>query len=326
LVKTLDQIKSNEMKSTAQHLIEHQSNQTHCIASLRDWYTQGKLSSYVDGMWSLGTGGTSLIAATQPGGDMSDPAVPQITLGLTVPISGKYKYKVDFGAGVFESVGTNESELVVLPTNYANSIVIDSPHKILALSFSVLDFQSALENTCLPAKTDLGALHASTFQDDFLKHGLNRLRAWCSPEHAGFALAKEGLVLAMVLRMAELAGNSKLPTLTARTGTLAGWQVKRVLEQFQANLTTSPTLGDLAKSVGLSKFHFCRAFAQTMGCSPMQYLTDQRLAQATALLKTSNLAIADLAMQVGYDDPSYFARLYRLKNGVTPKTVRQASN
>jgi AraC family transcriptional regulator len=314
------------MKSTAQRLIEHQSNQTHCIASLRDWYTQGKLSSYVDGMWSLGTGGTSLIAATQPGGDMSDPAVPQITLGLTVPISGKYKYKVDFGAGVFEGVGTHEAELVVLPPNYANSILIDGPNKIVALSFNVLDFQSMLDNTGLPDKTDLGALHTITFQDNFLIQGLNRLRAWCSPEHAGFALAKEGLVLAMALRMAELAGNAKLPIPTVRQGNLASWQVKRVLEQFHANLAGSPMLDDLAKSVGLSKFHFCRAFAQTMGCSPMQYLIDQRLGHATTLLKTSSLAIADVAMQVGYDDPSYFTRLYRLKNGVTPKTVRQASN
>jgi AraC family transcriptional regulator len=306
--------------------MEHQSIQTQSAPSLRDWYTQGRLSSCVDGIWSLGAGGTSLIAATQPGGDMSDPAVPQITLGLTAPITGDYKYKVDFGAGVIESAGTREAELVVVPPNSANTILIDKPHKIVALSFAVLDFQSALENTGLPAKTDLGGLHASTFQDDFLKHGLNRLRAWCSPEHAGFALAKEGLVLAMALRMAELAGNAKLPVPTVRQGTLAGWQVKRVLEQFQADLASSPTLGDLAKSVGLSKFHFCRAFAQTMGCSPMQYLIDQRLKLATNLLKTSKFDIADVAMQVGYDDPSYFARLYRLKNGVTPKTVRQASN
>jgi AraC-like DNA-binding protein len=306
--------------------MEYQSSQTHSAPSFRDWYTQGRLSSYVDGMWSLGTGGTCLIAATQPGGDMSDPAVPQITIGLTAPTSGDYKYKVDFGEGVFESAGTREAELVVLPPNYANTILIDKPHKFVALSFNVLDFQSALENTGLVAKTDLGVLHASTFHDDFLMQGLNRLRAWCSPEHAGFALAKEGLVLAMALRLAELAGNAKLPVSTVRQGTLARWQVKRVLEQFQSNLASSPTLGDLAESVGLSKFHFCRAFAQTVGCSPMQYLIDQRLNLATNLLKTSNLAIADVAMQVGYDDPSYFARLYRLKNGVTPKAVRQASN
>jgi AraC family transcriptional regulator len=305
--------------------MELQDNQTNRTTSLRDWYTHGRLSSYVDGIWSLSPGGTCLIAATQPGGDMSDPAVPQITLGFTGPISARYKYQVDLGAGMFESLGTSEAEMVVLPANYANKILIDRPHKIIALSFNELDFQSALENTGLPAKTDLGVLHASSFQDDFLKQGLNRLRAWCSPEHAGFALAKEGLVLAMVLRMAELAGNAKLPTLTARQGTLARWQVKRVLAQFQANLASSPTLDELATSVGLSKFHFCRAFAQSMGCSPMQYLIDQRLALATTLLKTSTLAIADVAAQIGYDDPSYFARLYRMKNGVTPKTVRQSN-
>jgi AraC family transcriptional regulator len=318
--------KLGQTKSETEYRMEHQSIQTQSAPSLRDWYTQGRLSSYVDGVWALGTGSTSLIAATQPSGDMSDPAVPQITLGMTAPITGTYKYTVDFGAGKFKNLRSSEAELLVLPANYANSILVDSPHKIVALSFNVLDFQSALENTGLPVKTDLGALHASTFQDDFLKHGLNRLRAWCSPEHAGFALAKEGLVLAIALRMAELAGNAKLTALPRKHGMLAAWQIKRVTDRLKTDVAASPTLDELATLVGLSKFHFCRAFAQTMGCSPMQYLIDQRMAQATTLLKTSKLDIADVAMQVGYDDPSYFARLYRLKNGVTPKAVRQASH
>jgi AraC family transcriptional regulator len=294
--------------------------------SMLDWYSRGKLSKYLDGAWSLGAYGSNLIDATQPIGDMSDPALPQISLGYGTAMTGSFENcKMDVGAGAVEQSAGLHSSLIVIPPMCATSFLMDVPQKVIMLSFNALDFKLALENSGLSAKTDLGFLHTNLFQDEFLMQGLIRLRDWCSPEHAGFALAKEGLLLAMILRMAELSGNSKLPVVTARQGTLARWQIKRILEQLQANLAHNPTLDELAHSIGLSKFHFSHAFKQTLGRSPMQYLIEQRMEQATILLKNSKMPIADIAAQVGYDDPAYFARLYRSRASIMPSEVRRQS-
>jgi AraC family transcriptional regulator len=289
-----------------------------------NWYQTGRLSRYVDGIYTPGAMGSTLISATQPAGDMSDPAVDEIVLAYSPDCNRDAMAQIDAGTGTLDCSFAGEN-LIVFPPNYANSIIIDRPHKATLLSLPSYEAKKALENTNLSPNLDFGLLHAGMFQDSFLIQSLNRLRDWCSPEHASFGLAREGLVLAILLRMAELAGNAKLAALPHKHGMLATWQIKRVTERLQTDLAASATLEELATLVGLSKFHFCRAFSQTMGCSPMQYLIDQRLALATTLLKTSTLAIADVAAQIGYDDPSYFTRLYRLKNGVTPKTIRQVS-
>jgi AraC family transcriptional regulator len=288
------------------------------------WYQTGRLSSYVDGVYSPGAMGSTLISATQPAGDMSDPAVDEIVLAYSPEHARQAVAQINAGAGTVEYLTSSEN-MIVFPPNYVNSIIIDGPHKVTVLSLPSAEVRRALEDSNVFATLDFGWLHTG-FHDGFLIHSLARLRDWCSPEHASFGMAREGLVLAILLRMAELAGNAKLTALPRKHGMLAAWQIKRVTDRLKTDVAASPTLDELATLVGLSKFHFCRAFAQTMGCSPMQYLIDQRMMQATALLKTSNLAIADVALQVGYDDPSYFARLYRLKNGVTPKAVRQASH
>jgi AraC-like DNA-binding protein len=301
-------------------------NHDNYAPSMLDWYRRGKLSKYLDGAWSLGAYGSSMIAATQPSGDMSDPALPQIALGYATTSAGVLKVKADVGAGLFDERKEGfRGGLFVVPAMSSTLFHVEVPHQILALGFNALDFELALENSGLSATTDLGVLHTNFFQDDFLMQGLIRLRDWCSPEHAGFALAKEGLLLAMILRMAELSGNSKLPVIPARQGTLARWQIKRILEQLQANLAHNPTLDELAHSIGLSKFHFSHAFKQTLGRSPMQYLIEQRMEQATILLKNSKMPIADIAAQVGYDDPAYFARLYRSRTGLMPSEVRRQS-
>ena len=55
----------------------------------------------------------------------------------------------------------------------------------------------------------------------------------------------------------------------------------------------------------------------------MQYLIAQRIARATQLLTATQLPIAGIAAEVGYDDPAYFSRLYRLHTGRVPSAVRR---
>lgn len=116
---------------------------------------------------------------------------------------------------------------------------------------------------------------------------------------------------------------ARIVTHFARTSRLAGWQLRRVTDLLQGSLASDLPLADLAAEVRLSPFHFARCFKATTGQAPHRFLISLRLERARELLEHTDLAISDVAAQIGYDDPSYFARLFRGEVGVSPLRYRQ---
>ena len=105
-------------------------------------------------------------------------------------------------------------------------------------------------------------------------------------------------------------------------GGLPQGQLGLVLDYLEAHLDQELKLVELAKLVGMSQFHFCRLFKQSMGLSPYQYLLQQRVERAKHLLKGSELLIADIAMDCGFSSHSHLSRQFRRLVGVTPKAYR----
>jgi AraC family transcriptional regulator len=115
-------------------------------------------------------------------------------------------------------------------------------------------------------------------------------------------------------------------TVTARTciytGGLLEHQLKRVTEYIHEYLGQDIMLSDLAQLLGMSQFHFGRCFKQSIGMSPHQYVIQQRVEKAKHLLSSTDLAIADIALQCGFNSQSHFGQWFRKVNGVTPKAYR----
>jgi AraC family transcriptional regulator len=82
-------------------------------------------------------------------------------------------------------------------------------------------------------------------------------------------------------------------------------------------------LADLADVAGMSQFHFSRMFKQSMGISPHQYLLQQRVEQAKQLLKGKKLAIAEIALQCGFNSQSHLSKHFREATGMTPSDYRK---
>ena len=71
-----------------------------------------------------------------------------------------------------------------------------------------------------------------------------------------------------------------------------------------------------------SKSHFMKYFRQYMGLSFVQYLNDYRLSKAAGLLVSTEDSVTDIAQRCGFDNLSYFNRLFRRKYGMTPGRYR----
>ncbi|HEX6819658.1 MAG TPA: AraC family transcriptional regulator [Ktedonobacterales bacterium] len=87
----------------------------------------------------------------------------------------------------------------------------------------------------------------------------------------------------------------------------------------------SVTLGDLAHVAALSPNHLLRAFRAAFGQSPHQYLTALRLEGAQQLLRTTDLPITQICLDVGFTSLGSFTTLFSRRVGCPPATYRLRS-
>ena len=72
----------------------------------------------------------------------------------------------------------------------------------------------------------------------------------------------------------------------------------------------------------VSPAHFARAFKEAFGVPPHRYLLTRRIERATALLRDSDLAILDIALQTGWSSLGSFGRTFRDITGEAPGDFR----
>ena len=106
-------------------------------------------------------------------------------------------------------------------------------------------------------------------------------------------------------------------------GGLAPWQLKRAEDSLAANLEGDISLADLANDCGLSASHFARAFRQSTGLSPHQWLLRRRVDEAKGLLRERTLSLSVVALACGFGDQSHFTRVFSRLTGISPGSWRR---
>lgn len=102
-------------------------------------------------------------------------------------------------------------------------------------------------------------------------------------------------------------------------------KMKIVLKYIENNYMQKITIADIAATVDFSESHFMRYFKETMGTSFVDYLRDYRLTIASRLLTTSDSSILDIAAESGFENLSYFNRVFKQKYSMTPRQFRKES-
>jgi len=101
------------------------------------------------------------------------------------------------------------------------------------------------------------------------------------------------------------------------------WHVKRIARYVETHYSVPITLAGLAQLAGLSPYYLTRIFARYTGRGAMTYLGDVRHREAMARLRNTDLPVAAVARGVGYDDPYYFSRVFRAREGCAPLHYRR---
>jgi AraC family transcriptional regulator len=146
------------------------------------------------------------------------------------------------------------------------------------------------------------------------------------PEHAT-ALFTDHVFLAMVTHLAgmygELDNRDRQASATPKGRMLTPLQERRVTSRLLDDLAGDTSLSELAALCGLSRSYFIRAFTQMTGMPPHRWLVMQRVKHAKALLRGTNMPIADIAIACGFADQSHLTRVFSKAFRVSPAAWRR---
>jgi AraC family transcriptional regulator len=160
------------------------------------------------------------------------------------------------------------------------------------------------------------------FENNNLKATLQKLRGVLDGSGIDDHTYAETLGLLLLWELRH-AADPKQSQLKPVRGGLTGYQLGRVKELVDVHISKKIGISELANSVGLSQFHFIRAFKHAVGLSPYQYILSERIRVAKEMLSKRDLSIADVALAVGFSDASQLNRVFQKLVGVTPTAFRR---
>jgi AraC-like DNA-binding protein len=145
------------------------------------------------------------------------------------------------------------------------------------------------------------------------------------PQPGGFLIAQQlaTVMLVLALRLHLMEGlKSGVGWLFA----LADKQMAAAITALHAEPARRWTLQSLAERAGMSRTTFTMKFKETVGASPMEYLTRWRMMVAGDRARNSDDPISAIAMSLGYESESAFSTAFKRVMGCSPRRYSRGSN
>lgn len=161
----------------------------------------------------------------------------------------------------------------------------------------------------------------SAFQDRVLNSYMEQVHEELMRPKAS-PLFLQGLAQAIAIYLAR---NYAEITKESKSGSpsLPGFKLRQITDWMAQNFAEEFNLDRLAARAGLSKFYFNRLFKNATGVSPQHYHRNLRMDAARRLLRETKKSALEIALEVGYANPSHFAQVFRKETGLSPSDYRQ---
>lgn len=221
--------------------------------------------------------------------------------------------------------------LYFIPAFTTHSYICDSPftHYYLHIyenqeEFSILDeYDFPVEVEAQPH--DMELMKRLTYINPFLKLPMsnpdtydnhqclmdnirkNVLRPFCDK------VESRGIIFILLSRFLKYA--------TPKTG-IADGRIQQTLAFIRRNVAGHIDIATLADMACMSKDHYIRTFRKETGETPNAFIMKRRIEAAELMLMTTDAPIKTVANGLGYDDCSYFNKIFKRHTGVTPQQYR----
>lgn len=99
-------------------------------------------------------------------------------------------------------------------------------------------------------------------------------------------------------------------------------KMQKVYRYVIVNYNKKISLNDIAEHVGMNRSSFCTFFKRESGKSFFNAINEYRINCACLMLKETELSVADICFEVGFNDIPYFNRSFKKQIGYSPKNYR----
>jgi AraC family transcriptional regulator len=133
--------------------------------------------------------------------------------------------------------------------------------------------------------------------------------------------------LAIALAMQLIRHYSSLKDVQIGYGGMAPHRLRKAIGLINQHLDGEEEgrvgLRSVAKEVGMSYCHFSRAFKQSLGMTPTNFIAERRIEHARRLIRETDLPISEIALRSGFSSQSHFTASFRRLAGMTPRSFRR---
>ena len=164
-------------------------------------------------------------------------------------------------------------------------------------------------------------IHKDTPGYDLILDCFFKLHQVYKEKATGFELAVKSYLLLLLFHLfhhnifSQKGGESKI----THTSEL----LKNVINYIHTNYAEHITVASLASLCDFSEYHFMRFFKKHVGMTCVDYINNYRLDVASAMLKESDNSIMEIALDTGFNNISYFNKVFKSKFNVTPSQYRK---
>lgn len=243
-------------------------------------------------------------------------------IGLVLDLSGTARHltKMD---GIFDETPTRRGDVCLIPpgiearfawqvkTNRQTSVTLEFDSMVLA------DYLPDFERDRYAS----GQLVPSSYSDRPILANLARLLA----REIDPAKARGRLFADSVMRLVAVeivASHWSVPMQPPKEARGSDPRINQAIAYIESNYSADLSLSDIGQAAGLSLTQLTARFRKATGVTPYSYVITRRLRQAMHLLKSTEMPIAEVAIETGFADQQHMTRAFRARLGRTPGQVR----
>jgi AraC family transcriptional regulator len=226
---------------------------------------------------------------------------------LHVVLGGVVKYEVLTRGKVLDFCA-NAGTTFILPRGTIDELRWKGPTQRIAVAFHPSLLVNALDETAHQREIEL--TEHWNLVDPNIMAVLLALRTDLGQGSPAGRLYGETLANALAVYLLNRYTVRRYTPVTYQGG-LPGYRLKRVLDHIGDNLAEDLSLSQLAAVAGMSPHYFAALFKMSTGYAPHKYVLLQRIERAKQELRDNRHSVLEVALHVGFQNPSHFARMFR---------------
>ena len=236
-------------------------------------------------------------------------------IGINIGQSFQMEQKID---GRWQTGQVFPGSIGLCPVNLSYALRWDSQMNVISLN---LEHDLLVRNAIGLLNTDqIELVWHIAFQDPLIQQIGLALKAELQSNEIGSQLYAETMANALAVHLLRHYSTQGHRSIACKGG-LPLHKLRLVTDYINDYLERELSLDELAAIAQLSPYHFSRAFKQSTGISPHQYVIQRRVERASKLLVQGKMSIAEVAQACGFTHQSHLNRHFKRITGVTPKTL-----